>query len=85
MAVVRFSPRPFLESESPCANTLSGRTPRGFGPPPHIDDGVADIVTASGERVTAFTGGNLPPMGAKPPVIRSFDPDPANRGGVWVG
>jgi hypothetical protein len=47
-------------------------------------DGVSDLVTASGELVTVFRGGNLPPTGP-PPVLLSFDPDPAAVGGVFVG
>jgi hypothetical protein len=47
-------------------------------------DGVPDILTASGELVTAYRGGNLPPTGP-PPALLSFDPDPAASGGVFVG
>jgi hypothetical protein len=47
-------------------------------------DGKADLLTASGELVTAFQGGNLPTTG-RPPVRLSFDPDTTATGGVWVG
>jgi hypothetical protein len=47
-------------------------------------DGIPDILTASGELVTAFRGGNLPATG-RPAVLWSFDPDPAAAGGVIVG
>lgn len=47
-------------------------------------DGTADILAASGELVTAYRGGSLPPSGP-PPVAFAFDPDPAASGGVWVG
>ena len=47
-------------------------------------DGKQDIVTASGELVSAFKGGSLPTSG-KPPLLFSFDPDTSVTGGVWVG
>ena len=48
-------------------------------------DGKADILTSSGELVTAFAGGSLPPAGTRPPVLRAYDPYPEYGGGVWVG
>lgn len=48
-------------------------------------DGVADILTASGERATIFRGGNLPAVGTRPPVVRSFDPFPDINAAVYVG
>jgi hypothetical protein len=47
-------------------------------------DGVLDILTSSGELVTAFEGGSLPPTG-RPPVLFAFDPDTTLPGAVWVG
>jgi hypothetical protein len=48
-------------------------------------DGVSDIVTSSGEIVSAFKGGvGLPPSG-RPALLFAFDPAPALNGGVWVG
>lgn len=46
-------------------------------------DGTADLLTSSGERVSAFKSGALSPT-TRPPLLFSFDPDPAG-GGVWVG
>jgi hypothetical protein len=46
-------------------------------------DGTADLLTSSGERVSAFKGGALS-TAARPPLLFSFDPD-ALTGGVWVG
>jgi hypothetical protein len=48
-------------------------------------DGIPDVLSSSGELVTAYLGGVLPPIGARPTVLRSFDPDPATVGGYWVG
>jgi hypothetical protein len=47
-------------------------------------DGELDIITSSGEIVTAFQGGAMPASGL-PPLLFAFDPDPAVNGGVWVG
>jgi hypothetical protein len=48
-------------------------------------DGQKDLVTSSGEMVSAFEGGvSLPPVGL-PPVLFAFDPNPSTTGGVWVG
>ncbi|HSQ55543.1 MAG TPA: VCBS repeat-containing protein, partial [Gemmata sp.] len=48
-------------------------------------DGVGDIITASGELVSAFAGGaNLPPAGT-PSLLFAFDPEPTTLGGAWVG
>ncbi|MBN9523786.1 right-handed parallel beta-helix repeat-containing protein [bacterium] len=48
-------------------------------------DGRGDILTASGEVLTAFAGGNLPAVGIRPSVLRATDPYPDLPGGVWVG
>jgi hypothetical protein len=48
-------------------------------------DGTVDIITSSGEMVSAFQGGtNLPAVGL-PPLMFTFDPNPAFIGSVWVG
>ena len=48
-------------------------------------DGKSDILTTSGDRLIAFAGGNLPPVGTLPPVLRVSDPYPEYAGKVWVG
>ena len=48
-------------------------------------DGQLDIVTASGEIVSAFKGGSNLPVTGLPQVMFSFDPYPSINGGVWVG
>jgi VCBS repeat protein len=48
-------------------------------------DGKADILTSSGEMVTALEGGNGLPANGMPPQLFSFDPDPGLTGGVWIG
>ena len=48
-------------------------------------DGKADILTSSGEMVTALQGGSGLPANGIPPLLFSFDPDPGLTGGVWIG
>jgi hypothetical protein len=47
-------------------------------------DGKLDLVTSSGEKVTAYNGASLPASG-RPPVLFVFDPNTNVNGGVWVG
>ncbi|MBP3957647.1 FG-GAP repeat protein [Gemmata sp. G18] len=47
-------------------------------------DGKLDIVTSSGEQVTAYNGSSLPVTGL-PPGLFAFDPDTTVAGGVWIG
>lgn len=47
-------------------------------------DGKLDILTASGELVSAFKGGSLPASG-RPPLLFSYDPYTTISGAVWVG
>ena len=47
-------------------------------------DGIVDILTSSGERVSAFRGGNLS-VTENPPTLFDFDPDPAGSGDFWIG
>jgi parallel beta-helix repeat protein len=47
-------------------------------------DGKLDLLTASGDLVTALKGGSLPATG-RPPQLFAFDPDATHPGGVWVG
>ena len=47
-------------------------------------DGKLDILTSSGEMVSAFKGGTLPVTGL-PELLFAFDPDPASTNTVWVG
>jgi hypothetical protein len=48
-------------------------------------DGKADILTSSGEMVTALAGGSGLPSNGLPPELFAFDPDPSANGAVWVG
>jgi serralysin len=48
-------------------------------------DGIADIMTASGEFVAAFAGGADMPASGSPDIIYIFDPEPAIIGGVRIG
>jgi len=48
-------------------------------------DGKLDIITSSGELVTAFKGGATLPATGLPQTLFSFDPDPTKKGSVWVG
>ena len=48
-------------------------------------DGTLDIITSSGELVTAFQGGDTLPATGLPPKLFSFDPDTTRKGTVWVG
>jgi hypothetical protein len=47
-------------------------------------DGKLDLLTSSGEQVSAYEGKSLAPTGL-PPLLFAFDPDPLVNGGVWVG
>ena len=48
-------------------------------------DGKLDILTSSGEMVSAFQGGSGLPATGLPPLMFAFDPAPGINGGVWVG
>ncbi len=48
-------------------------------------DGDMDILTSSGEMVSAFQGGSGLPVTGLPTLMFAFDPDSAIGGGVWVG
>jgi hypothetical protein len=48
-------------------------------------DGRLDIVTASGEMVSAFRGDASLPSTGLPPLLISFDPDPLSSECVWIG
>ena len=48
-------------------------------------DGTMEILTSSGEMVSAFQGGASLPATGLPAVLFSFDPAPTINGGVWVG
>ncbi|HTK76322.1 MAG TPA: VCBS repeat-containing protein, partial [Gemmataceae bacterium] len=48
-------------------------------------DGTMEILTSSGEMVSAFQGGVSLPATGLPAVLFSFDPAPTINGGVWVG
>jgi len=48
-------------------------------------DGKADILTSSGELVSAFAGSASLPPSVLPPLLFAFDPDPLVTGGVWIG
>jgi hypothetical protein len=47
-------------------------------------DGKSDLLTSSGQLVSAFKGGSLPPVGL-PPRVFAFDPFTANSRPVFVG
>jgi Domain of unknown function (DUF4082)/Bacterial Ig-like domain/FG-GAP-like repeat/FG-GAP repeat len=47
-------------------------------------DGILDILASSGERVSAYRGGNLS-IAENPPTLFDFDPDPAVSGDFWIG
>lgn len=47
-------------------------------------DGIPDILTSSGELVTAFDGKTVPATG-QPTVLWSYDPYPNTPGQVWIG
>lgn len=46
-------------------------------------DGQADLLTSSGEQVTAFSGSQLS-LSLRPPTLFAFDPFPSVNGGVWI-
>ena len=48
-------------------------------------DGTLDLLTASGELVSAFQGGIGLPATGLPPLLFAFDPDPTAAGSVWIG
>jgi hypothetical protein len=48
-------------------------------------DGRLDILTSSGELVSAFRGGSGLPASGLPPLVFAFDPDTLLNGGVWIG
>jgi len=56
-------------------------------------DGQLDILTSSGELVSAFQGGSVSSVStftvtaspALPPLVFSFDPNPVGKHSVWVG
>jgi hypothetical protein len=48
-------------------------------------DGKLDLLTSSGEMVSAFQGGSSLPATGLPSLLFAFDPNPAVNGGVWVG
>jgi hypothetical protein len=48
-------------------------------------DGTVDIVTASGDLVSAFRGGAVFKDSITLPPLFAFDPDTSVAGGVWVG
>ena len=47
-------------------------------------DGKLDILTSSGELVSAFKGGTLLASGL-PELLFAFDADPDFQGAVWIG
>ena len=49
-----------------------------------MEMGKLDIITSSGELVTAFQGGDTLPATGLPQTLFSFDPDTTRKGSVWV-
>jgi hypothetical protein len=48
-------------------------------------DGVGDVLTNSGDLVSAFKGSATMPTVGPPTMLFSFDPNPLVVGGVWIG